>query len=398
VPELQALTGRRFRANPRLELVLFDRLTPEERERYAVLTTDPEFYGMLCARDGKTTSKAVSRETALLCFTLQELNALPEYVVGTLGAGCAAAVARLVLDGVLEMETAAGELVSGPAAHVYFDARADTAFAPHELEAGAHPLARLSRAAVRYAASLDLRDPIELSLRLYQFHRVPAGLAWRRRFPTDASVVQWLGIAPDGAASRALDPHYARVQPTESHLRWHMWRRRTTRLRAVGSHKLYVSPATEQLPETLDAVIPVLASHGVPAFKIGNDLGGVLRPDKLVIYLASEAHVHDLAGALRERLAGISAHGVPFTAPAGNDCLLSWGMDPPERSSVSPWRRLSWRLFLTDRLGASLAAAAAAPSAVPAWRYALDRLALDGVDTDQWAFTPALWSASAPTA
>lgn len=396
-PSGKTLAGHRFRANRRYALVLFDRLSSGDRQRFAVLRSDPDFYGVLCPRNGRGPAKAISRETALLYFTLREPGLLPEYFLQALDTECEPTIAQLVLDGVLEMEISPGALVTGPAARAHLVASTGMRFGDHEPDARAHPLALLSRAAVRYGGSLSLTDPIELSLRLYQFNRIPLSPEWRSRFPTRKSVVQWLGLAPEGAIARRLERDYAAVVPDKSNLRWQMWRRRTARLRAVGTHKLYVSPVPGELPATLEAVAGMLGQHAVPAFKVGNDLGGTLRPDKLVIYLSDEDQLGALGDGLRRQLAGIAAHGVPFTAPLGDDGLLSWGTDPPPRAHVSPWRRLSWRLFLTDRLGSALASALAAPSDVPAWRFALERLTLDGVDTQRWLATPALWRAPATT-
>src|SRR5215207_7592756 len=98
---------RGFRANPSFELVLFDRLEPGERETLAELRKDPDFYGILRPRSGQTAAlgvKSVDRETALLFLTLREPGPLPSYMKTMLGDGALRTVARLVADGILEVE------------------------------------------------------------------------------------------------------------------------------------------------------------------------------------------------------------------------------------------------------------------------------------------------------
>ena len=99
----------------------------------------------------------------------------------------------------------------------------------------------------------------------------------------------------------------------------------------------------------------VLAGRNVD-FKIGDDAGGLLRPDKMVAYFGAREELDDVGAALRARLAGCPAHGVPFTAGLGDDGLLSWGLDPPESERALSWLgRESWRLWLAAKLGAAIA-------------------------------------------
>jgi hypothetical protein len=94
------------------------------------------------------------------------------------------------------------------------------------------------------------------------------------------------------------------------------------------------------------------------------------------------------------RLAGVAAQGVPFTSEIGGDGLLSWGMDPPQTAARSWNGRLSWRLWLTHRLARALISACRSPESSTAepWRFALERLRLEGVDTATWTPAASLWS------
>jgi hypothetical protein len=67
---------------------------------------------------------------------------------------------------------------------------------------------------------------------------------------------------------------------------------------------------------------------------------------------------------------------VPFTSDADAG-LLSWGADPkPKGTEVGQ----SWRQWVTGRLATEMVAARNATVDVEPWRYALERLRLDGID------------------
>src|ERR1700688_250198 len=102
---VKSLRELRLRANPAYELVLFDRLSPAERQALEGLGRDPDGYGVLRPReDARHLSiKSVSRDTALLWFTLQNAGPLPRYVVETLGKQCDQVIGQMILDGILEI-------------------------------------------------------------------------------------------------------------------------------------------------------------------------------------------------------------------------------------------------------------------------------------------------------
>jgi hypothetical protein len=86
---------------------------------------------------------------------------------------------------------------------------------------------------------------------------------------------------------------------------------------------------------------------------------------------------------------GLRPHGVPFTAAIAADGMLSWGTDPPGNRSGTGGG--SWRSWVTGRLADYLAAARPTPSEgvpVEPWQIALERIRLDGVDTDTWVPRP----------
>ena len=271
-----------------------------------------------------------------------------------------------------------GTFISGPEAHPLFFSDAD---AP----APASPLARLSLQALQYAASLDLDDTRTLGSRLYRFNTFPASPNARRRWP-------------DGDAVRAflqLDRYTS--NPTvvaRSAGAWCGWRVRRARgpSHREPRYKLYVSPRPDCVDAALREVIARLAETRALECKVGRDLQGLLRPDKLIVYFQTLGALQEAARRWARALAGMPAQGVPFTAAIGGDGLLSWGLDPPMMRHGRSKRRpaSSWREWVTRRLAGALVAARRSPgSAVPPTRFALDRVALEGVDTRTW--TPSPW-------
>ncbi len=444
VNDFEPLLGATFRANPAYELVVFDRLSAAERELLADLRRDPGFYGVLKPRgaaeagaldegrgDGRGLGvKAVDRETALLVLTLGtpgEAAPLPAYVRGLFGEDSGRAVAQLVADGVLEV-AAGGGFVSGAAAlHLLAPASSG-----REERGGA--IAALSVEALRYAQALPIDEPLRLSGRLYGYNRRPLTPRWQRLLAGPSAVPRFLGYGGGGPSAAGFARRWLPQPPSPA---WISWRARSGRGRLPASgpmYKLYVSPRTEWLGEGgFLAVAAALAEAGAPQWKVGADAAGLLRADKIVAYFADFEALAAAADRLHERLAGVAAQGVPFTAEIGGAGLLSWGVDPP-RGEALPWgQQESWRLWLTHRLARALIAAqsgrdlpnaaarsgrdlpnaaarsgrdlpnAAAQSgrdlpnvagAVEPWRFAVERLRLEGIDTDTWTPGAGLWRES----
>jgi len=387
----EELARRRFRAGSAYELVVFDRLPPEERAPLAELGADADFYGILKPRaETGRTIKVVGKDTALLWLTLQTPGLLPFFVWSGEPETAARAVTELVLDGVLEIEE--GErFLSGPAAAELLLPRAD---APPRGR-----LAELSLAALRYGEGLRLDEPQRLAARLYGFGRQPVSPAWARRLSGREAVLAFLGAAPESPLRRRLEAGWESAADGDAP-GWITWSpRQPGRGRGSGNkaaYKLYVSPAVEALPAAFAALVDHLADRGAVAFKVGADAAGLLRPDKLVLYFGALEELLAAASQLAERLSGLPPHGVPFSAEIDGDGLLSWGMDPPDGDRLLAWQeRASWRLWIVRRLAAALVAAQAeVAGGMAASQFALERLRREGVDVDRWTPSAALWQAA----
>jgi hypothetical protein len=381
-PGLRNILDARFRTNPEYELVLFDRLLPKQQEALRELTKDPDFYGVLTPREGSTRAvKSVCRETALLWLTLSHPGPLPAYIRGPDEAECNRAIARFVLDGVLEIF---GDVrfVSGLEAYdLIYSER------PGKKTRGA--TSRLAQQALEYAQELDVGDSGQLSARLYFYNRLPLSPRWRRRFPDHDAVARYLGVELGGTNRHLLEAHWENIKSSASWDSWSRWQARSARTpdpEAIKDYKLYLSPRPDFVREALPAVFKVLREIPTHHFKFGDDALGLLRPDKIIIYFWDFETLSEAAKQIAARLAGCPAQGVPFTADITEGSLLSWGIDPPPERFSLPWQeRESWRLWLTNRLAtALLVAKKAQTSCLEPWRFALERLRLDSVDTETW--------------
>jgi hypothetical protein len=180
---------------------------------------------------------------------------------------------------------------------------------------------------------------------------------------------------------------------------WLIWKRSEVEadpaeFKRITRCKLYVSPTCDALRDTLHSAIPILADSPAFAFKVGRDLSGMLRPDKMVVYFARYEDLAQTAARLGFVLAGASAQGVPFSAALTADGLLSWGIDPAEGAQSFGWNGgESWRAWVTSRLAASLRASSRCRDLpVPPWAFALASLELEGVEPTTFVPVEGVWS------
>ncbi len=111
----------------------------------------------------------------------------------------------------------------------------------------------------------------------------------------------------------------------------------------------------------------------------------------MVIYFRQFADLREVALKIMNCLEGCAPHGVPFTAELAGAGLLSWGIDPPDEAHVLPWLEgESWRGKVCNRLALALVQAGNEPDSSSAARFAIQRLRLEGIDTNTWTPTPGM--------
>lgn len=361
---------------------MFEDLGPRERELLKDWERDNENYGLLRSEKAVHTTKVVSKDVALLFLTLRSPRSLPTYFSRLLGADAERTVQTLIFDGVLEVEQE-GQFQSGPTAMA-----SPPRVQPVETEG---TLDRLSRLALHYGFGLQLTNPGQLSARLYFYNRSPVSPRWQRELSEKGDLERFLGFDVGSPVGKLLRSQWRELEVQPQTVGWRRWASRDGRKRRLP-YKLYLSPQTRVLPSILGEVLAVLKEHEAQHFKFGADIAGLQRPDKFVVYAESKEQLLSIAQALAERLSGVAAAGVPFTAPVLSNGLLSWGMDPPaEKEGRETFGGQSWRIWVCERLARALVLGASLPEAECVER-ALARLQLEGVDTTTWTPKQGIWS------
>jgi hypothetical protein len=363
-----------LRANPAYELVSLERLAAEERAVLNGAAGEDDLYGLLRPREGTALApRSASTSVALLVLSLAEPGPLPAFAAKSLGGGAVGTIERLVLDGVLELDVD-GRFVSGAAA-------LDEAGEPERLGT----VAELSLEAARHVSALEGVAPELLALRLYCYGRRPLTPSLQARFPDEDSVARFLQVDRAEAQWTEVD--------AEDGGAWRSWRPRglsAPRGRAAAGFKLYVAPELDALPDAFAPVAETLAgTPSVLGFKVARDVAGLCRPDKLVAYFQRFEDLRAAVPRLRERLGAMTAQPVPFTGEVAADGLLSWGVDPLPSETDGQ----SWRLWLAIRLAEYIVEARLEGADEP-WRFAIERLRLDGIDTTAWAPFSTGWDGS----
>jgi hypothetical protein len=372
---LRDLTGETFRASRRFRLISLERTPAQLKRALGRLRTDPDCHGVLIPRGSRRRDfTAVNQNTARLLRALKSPGGLPAGMFGS-DAETRELIAKLVLDGVLEMEDPKG-FISGAAAYpLVFEGQPSTTI---QGKTG-----RLSLDALKYAQALGIEDVLQLAARLYRFNTTPASPRVSRWVAPSVAEIEGCLVSPMGKAAR-----WRAVAPVDPADAWAVWAREETGRgkRKDPVYKLYVSPRLEQLRLALPTVLKFVTGSEAIAFKLGSGPYGLVRPDKLVIYFGCLDDLLEMSTELRSQLAGIESQGVPFSASLDEHGLLSWGIDPPhEQQMFGSDGEESWRWWVACRLAAALSAATAAEAAIEPWQFALERLRLDGVDRETFA-------------
>jgi hypothetical protein len=374
-----------YRANPGFRILKLEELSAEAQELLGPLRKDPSFYGLICSQTGDgEPSLAVCSQTAKLIDTLATPGLLPRDILDDPEA--LLAVNRLVFDGILQVARGA-EWLCGPAV-----CPTDSA-----LKRARGLLARLSLEAIQHAASLEAADAMELATCLYRYNTMPVTPQWLRRLPdTAAGVEEYLQIAKGGCQRKVLDQNWICVTTPAKETPWLMWSsRRTVPGSGASGYKLYLSPHPSHLRDAFQVWLPAITDAGAYHFKVGGNVRGLLRPDKIVAYFAEHNSLMEASRLIANGLLGCPAQGVPFASDLNCGALVSWGSDPPFDETVPVWmQRQSWRQWICRRLGSALARAKRQNSEIPAWRFALERLRLDGIDVEFWTPTSTPWFAA----
>ncbi|MFF2287221.1 hypothetical protein [Peribacillus butanolivorans] len=370
-----------FRSNPNYGVAMLEQLPPQIKQLFPHLENEQNHYAILYPLNSfQLDLKSICKNTELLFYSLQQPSILPSSLKLMFGDNLPESIAKMVLDGILEIQNN-GSFISGTAAYplLYesiFEEEMDSL------------IPRLSIDALKYADSLEGADYNTLISRMYFYNRIPNSPEWKKIYPSSDSVLKTLGLEEGESFQSRFDQKwsYHKQKPIQSGwLSFSAKKKQASQTKNQSKFKLYISPFPEPrlIQEVFQATTDVLGDMDVQNFKIGQDVIGLLRPDKMVAYFSNFEDCEEAALRIRQKINGTPAHGVPFTADFSNDGLLSWGMDPP--TNTLQWGRSSWRLWIVSQLATSLLETKLYRATnVKPWKYALERLQTIGIDPSTW--------------
>ncbi len=381
------LTGI-FRSNPKYEFVPHPNLTPSEQEVLADVFQDKDLIGILRPEiDCGLTIRVINQNVENLFQTLREPGKISPDILSPFGESAASLLEKLVLDGVLELEVGK-DFISGPRAYYVL-------YPDKQEPQNIGRISRLSIKALQYGQMLDIQDPRRLALKLYSYNRHPLTPELIRQFPTPDHVERYLGIDETGKNRHLLERYWERASISgEFGAIWTSWKSRDKDRDRRCTYKLYFSTPMKVLVEVFGDVLQVLSRSRATDLKFGKTIAQLTRPDNFMAYFPTMEDLRSGAENLASALKGIPTQGVPFTAEITEGGLLSWGIDPPKDKYKPLWQeKESWRVWVTNRLASALIAAKNHPDCDRQfWQFALDRLALEGVDTQNWIPSESIWT------
>lgn len=371
-----------FRSNPAFDLVEQGNLNQQELHALAGLSKDPEFFGIFRRKhtDAGGSVKLAYKEVALLFYFLQHAGQLPHYFKSVYDDEVNLTIAKLVLEGILEIQ-ADQRFYSGYAAQ-------DLLYESSDGNPGsAHPLLRMSASAISYAVQLNEVDTAWLASKLYAFNTVPLFTTPVNALKTFEEVEVYLRICKNDPLNQELLKDWNKHEPDPKYS-WISWSRKQNRrhdARLRPTYKIYISPVLEELPGVFEKAVRVLTASDAFSFKIGMNREGLLRPDKFVAYFTEFDHLLAAADRLAPVLKDHKAQGVPFTASLDDSGMLSWGMDSATDELLRNNEGGSWRAFVTEKLAASIALSKTEKlSREESVDFVLKKMMLEGIDTTTW--------------
>jgi len=372
-----------FRANPGYQLIESGNLNRPEQDALAGLLNDTEVFGIFKPAESREDSsyKLAYKEIALLFYALQQPGKLPLYLRNSFDDDINATLAKLVLEGIFEIEHD-DRFVSGSAAqeilytsqHRYGNILNDG-------------IAGLSTNAIQYGLHLNQLDVRSVASRLYCYNTLPLTREKENLFLQVEDVEAFLRVGKNDPLAWEMEKHWDKHLPTEKY-HWIAWNRKKQARRHQAEdavYKIYISPVLHDFPEVFRKTVRVLTQSKAFSFKTGTDRHGLLRPDKFVTYFHSLEDLGHASIMLKEELADYQAQGVPFTAQLDDKGMISWGIDPANKDVLENFEGGSWRASVSEKLASAIVQAKGEGLAKDkALEFVLNKISLEGIDPINW--------------
>ena len=388
-----------FRLNPLFTLTPFEDLSEDQKKKFRNLTNDKNFYGFLHApREAKLTIKTVNRDLADFLRQLIEPKKLSDlFQIFNKGTKEEKEdfIIKLVLDSVLEVKDN-NEFISGVEA-VNRVLSPSTDFIRHNGDDSKKNHTQvLSDRSIHFALNSALIQPRDLSFLLYNFNRLPLSRRWKRRLPDEVALARYLDLWDDGVwpgMPKEVRPRPIRKdnkgEPNIFDLYWRAWRfKKKVSSKDKSSYKVYFSPLPQDLPDVFRMVRDAAAQSFAHSMKIGRNLSGILRADKLIVYFSEYPPALDFACKMSKTLTSFHYQGTPFSFQVNPDNpLVSMGVDPPRKFGDL----FSWRLYITNKLSLAMQGARRTKAKNPI-NYIHTYMRMIGVDSYNWRPLSDDWS------
>ncbi len=385
--KLHFLLNAVFQSNPKYALIEWDSLHQPEQEVLAGSSINSaDIFGVfkpLAPQEGLS-MKLAYKEVALLFYFLQQPGKLPNYIRAGYDDDMNMMLAKLVMEGVIQIESN-GDFLSGTLAfkQLYEDNGHRQSWKYIET---------LSSKAIEYVVQLNYLDLGAALTRLYSYNTIPPPLK-NSAFNAPDETESFSDGENGPQTERELLKHWIRHSPTKE-FPWLMYTRDLNgynRTKNNVTYKMYVSPLPSSLREVYEKTIMLLSSTKAFSFKTGINQDGMLRPDKFVIYFHEYEHLHEAAALLNTQLKEYPVQGVPFTAQLDDTGLLSYGIDPPGNNKLDS-QGGSWRAHVAEKLAvAVLQAKEAQLDAKDAYEYIINKIYLEQIDPHTWVPQQDIW-------
>ena len=240
------------------------------------------------------------------------------------------------------------------------------------------------------AAALSTGDTALLSAHLYRYNSLPLTPEWLRRLPDNASRCRNIyksRVAHEFVGSLIAPGHACRRRQNKAR-GWlggqELFRGRRHREHLLDLEVRCSSTCAMRFPPFLPRSLPL----GHSTSRSAAMFAGCCARTRWSHTSAIGLHSKKLLAVSPESFPAVRRRACRSLPEFDCGPLMSWGSDPPLEEAVPVWlRRQSWRQWICNRLGAALAVAKHhSHDSVPAWRFALTRLQLEGVDPDELGY------------
>ncbi len=375
------LINEEFRPGSLYKLAEWNNTNEFVKKLLTDLHNDPGLYGVFIPQKNLPglTVKVAEKEIAMLYFHLQHSERLPHYFISSNTEKKNETLARLVLDGILEIKwkgkfVCNTEATSAVLGDYVFDDTAIPSF-----------LSSVSIEAIHYVWQLPQQDLKSLAARLYSYNTLPWDAAMHDDFSAKHTVKEFLFGKNDAVLEKYLDKDWVPVS-SSANAGWLSWARPAKyNSYFTQTHKLFISPLIDDMPAAVAKAIPVINASDAINFKTGSHINGLLRPDKMVVYFTGEEPLLRTAALLEKELQGCRVQGVPFSLQLDSEGLLSYGVDPPAEEVLDAIEGGSWRTTITDKLAvAILHTKRERLSWQDSFAFIKAFLISDGIDPNRW--------------